>query len=154
MNSILGSFALSCSLVAAAAVTACSSSPAAPPVMSSPVSAAPAATVTYGTVSNIDVVAVDASTTGVGAVIGGVLGAVVGHQIGGGTGKTLATGAGAVGGALAGNAVEKNRASQKNVYRVNVRLDNGQYQQFNYENIASLRVGDRVRVDNGQLHEL
>lgn len=154
MNRLFGHLALSCTLVTAAALSACSSSPAAPPVMSSPVAAAPAPAVIYGTVSNIDVVAVDASTTGVGAVIGGVLGAVVGHQIGGGTGKALATGAGAVGGALAGNAVEKNRENKKNVYRVNVRLDNGQYQQFSYENIASLRVGDRVKVENGQIHEL
>ena len=153
MKKIFGDFALSCSIVAATAISACSSSPAAPPVMSSPVAAAAPAAV-YGTVANIDVVSADSSTTGVGAVIGGVLGAVVGHQIGGGTGKTLATGAGAVGGALAGNAVEKSRGTTKNVYRVNIRLDNGQYQQFSYDDVASLRVGDRVRIENGQVYEL
>ena len=152
MNSIFGNFALSCTVVAAAAISACSSSPTAPPVMSSPVAAAPA--VVYGTVDNIDVVSADSGTTGVGAVVGGVLGAVVGHQVGGGTGKALATGAGAVGGALAGNAVEKSRGNTKNVYRVNIRLDNGQYQQFNYADVASLRVGDRVRIENGQVYEL
>jgi len=153
MKSHYTNLALSCSLVAAAAISACASPSVAPPVMSASVTSAPAAV--YGTVSNIDTVAVDSGTTGAGAVISGVLGAVVGHQIGGGTGKTLATGAGAVGVALAGNAVETNRASKKNVYRVNVRLDNRQTQQFNYhEDTASLRVGDRVRIENGQIHAL
>lgn len=43
-----------------------------------------------------------------GTVIGGVAGGVLGHQIGGGKGKTLATVAGAAGGAYAGNQVQKN----------------------------------------------
>lgn len=42
-----------------------------------------------------------------GTVIGGVAGGVLGHQIGGGKGKTLATVAGAAGGAYAGNQVQK-----------------------------------------------
>ncbi len=43
-----------------------------------------------------------------GTVLGGVAGGVLGHQVGGGKGKTLATVAGAAGGALAGNQVQKN----------------------------------------------
>jgi uncharacterized protein YcfJ len=43
-----------------------------------------------------------------GTVIGGVAGGVLGHQIGGGKGKTLATVAGAAGGAYAGNQIQKN----------------------------------------------
>ncbi|MFO1304840.1 MAG: glycine zipper 2TM domain-containing protein [Burkholderiales bacterium] len=43
-----------------------------------------------------------------GKVIGGVAGGVIGHQIGGGTGKTVATIAGAAGGAYVGNKVQKN----------------------------------------------
>lgn len=42
-----------------------------------------------------------------GSVIGGVVGGVLGHQIGGGTGKTVATVAGAAGGAYTGNKVQK-----------------------------------------------
>ncbi|HQR22141.1 MAG TPA: glycine zipper 2TM domain-containing protein [Burkholderiaceae bacterium] len=42
-----------------------------------------------------------------GSVIGGVAGGVLGHQVGGGKGKTLATVAGAAGGAYAGNQVQK-----------------------------------------------
>lgn len=43
-----------------------------------------------------------------GTVIGGVAGGVLGHQVGGGKGKTLATVAGAAGGAYAGNQIQKN----------------------------------------------
>ena len=43
-----------------------------------------------------------------GKVIGGVAGGVLGHQIGGGTGQTVATIAGAAGGAYVGNKVQKN----------------------------------------------
>jgi uncharacterized protein YcfJ len=42
-----------------------------------------------------------------GSVIGGIAGGVLGNQIGGGTGKTVATIAGAAGGAYAGNKVQK-----------------------------------------------
>ena len=41
--------------------------------------------------------------TGIGALVGGVLG----HQVGGGSGKTLATVAGAAGGGYAGNQIQK-----------------------------------------------
>lgn len=49
-----------------------------------------------------------------GTVIGGVAGGVLGHTIGGGKGKTVATVAGAAGGAYAGNQVQKNM-QQKDV---------------------------------------
>ncbi|MBK9115006.1 MAG: glycine zipper 2TM domain-containing protein [Betaproteobacteria bacterium] len=43
-----------------------------------------------------------------GKIVGGVAGGVIGHQIGGGTGQTVATIAGAAGGAYVGNKVQKN----------------------------------------------
>ncbi len=42
-----------------------------------------------------------------GAVVGGLVGALAGHQVGGGKGKTLATIAGAAGGAYAGHEIQK-----------------------------------------------
>ncbi|NGY03896.1 glycine zipper 2TM domain-containing protein [Solimonas terrae] len=42
-----------------------------------------------------------------GTILGGVAGGVIGHQIGGGHGKDVATAAGAVGGAYAGNRIAK-----------------------------------------------
>src|SRR5712664_1660177 len=45
--------------------------------------------------------------SGIGGVGGAVVGGVLGHQVGSGRGNDLATVAGAVGGAFAGNAIEK-----------------------------------------------
>ncbi|HEY2864657.1 MAG TPA: glycine zipper 2TM domain-containing protein [Casimicrobiaceae bacterium] len=49
-----------------------------------------------------------------GTVVGGVAGGLLGSTIGGGTGRTVATIAGAAGGAYVGNQVQKNQ-QQKNV---------------------------------------
>ncbi len=43
-----------------------------------------------------------------GSVAGAVIGGVIGHQVGGGTGRDLATLAGAAGGGYAGNRIQKN----------------------------------------------
>lgn len=110
--------------------------------------------VEYGRVSNIEVFQTQqqAKGSGLGAVLGGVAGAVVGHQIGGGTGKDLATIAGAVGGAVVGNSIEKNRnPNVTQAYRVTVQLDNGQGRAYDMPSTGELRIGDRVRVQNGQL---
>lgn len=89
------------------------------------------------------------TSVGLGAVAGAVIGGVVGHQVGAGRGKTVATIAGAAGGAYVGNELEKR--NQNPVYRVTVRLDDGSYQAVNVDNAAEFRVGDRVRLDNGAL---
>jgi uncharacterized protein YcfJ len=47
-----------------------------------------------------------------GAVIGGVLGGILGHQVGGGTGKTVATIGGAIGGGALGANVDRIRDPQ------------------------------------------
>jgi hypothetical protein len=54
-----------------------------------------------------------------------VLGAVIGHQVGGGDGKKIATAAGAVGGAVIGHQVEKDRSRTLVGYRIEVRMDDG-----------------------------
>lgn len=115
----------------------------------------PLNTVEYGRVSNMDVVQTSqkAQGSGLGAVLGGVAGAAVGHQIGGGTGRTLATIAGAVGGALAGNEIEKSRNTPQvgQTYRATVRLDSGSSRTYELPSADDLRIGDRVRIQNGQL---
>ena len=112
----------------------------------------------YGRVSNVEVFRTQeqARGSGVGAILGGVAGAVVGHQIGGGTGKDVATVAGAVGGAVAGNAIEKNRnaANVRETYRVSVTLDNGTGRAYDVPSTGDLRIGDRVRIENGQLYRM
>jgi hypothetical protein len=86
---------------------------------------------------------------GAGAVLGGVLGGVLGHQVGNGRGKDLATVAGAVGGAVLGNSVEKNR-NAANVYDVRVRFTDGTFQTLRYPMQPDVRVGDKVRIENGR----
>ncbi len=108
----------------------------------------------YGTVRNIELVPMQARTSGGGAVLGAVLGAVVGNQIGSGNGRAAATVAGAVGGGFAGNAIEKRTRKEDEVFRVSVRFDDGATREFDYQRIDDLRVGDRVKLDNGQLQRL
>ncbi len=86
-----------------------------------------AAYVEYGRVSNIEVVRTEekGKGSGAGAVIGGIAGAVIGRQIGGGSGRDLATAAGAIGGAVVGNNVEKNNSTQvrEGVIVLSVQID-------------------------------
>ena len=108
----------------------------------------------YGRVENIGYVQTSQRTSGAGAVIGAVIGGVIGNQFGGGTGKALATGAGAIGGAVAGNAIEGRNRRDDEVYRVQVRFDNGSVRDFDFQRIDDLRTGDRVRFEGGQLHRM
>ena len=111
----------------------------------------------FGRVSNVEVIRTpeQSSSSGIGAVLGGVAGAVVGRQIGGGTGRDVATVAGAVGGAFAGNAIEKNRnAGVRETYRVSVQLDNGTSRAYDVPSYGELRIGDRVRIENGQIFRM
>jgi len=108
----------------------------------------------YGRISNIEAFQTQqqAQGSGLGAVLGGVAGAVLGHQVGGGTGRDVATVAGAVGGAMAGNAIEKNRnPNVSQAYRVTVQMDNGSLRAYDVPATGELRIGDRVRVQGGQL---
>lgn len=110
--------------------------------------------VEYGRVTNIEVIRTqgEGQGTGAGAVIGGIAGGVIGNQVGGGTGRDVARIAGIVGGALAGNAIEKNTRTQViETYRISVQTDNGARRSFDLGSTGDLRPGDRVRIENGQL---
>ncbi|MEP7100068.1 MAG: glycine zipper 2TM domain-containing protein [Burkholderiales bacterium] len=106
----------------------------------------------YGRVENIGTIQISQRPTGAGAILGAVIGGVVGNRFGGGTGRALATGVGAVGGAVVGNAVENNNRRTDEVYRVQVRFDNGAHRDFDFQRIDDLRIGDRVKFEGGQLH--
>ena len=106
----------------------------------------------YGRVENIGYVQLASRPSGAGAVLGAVIGAVVGNRVGGGFGRALATGDGAVGGAVAGNAIEGRARHDDEVYRVQVRFDNGTTRDFDFQRIDDLRIGDRVKYENGQIH--
>ncbi|MHB1247758.1 MAG: glycine zipper 2TM domain-containing protein [Sulfuriferula sp.] len=110
----------------------------------------------YGVVDSINTVQNNSNSSdspiGIGTVIGGVVGGVLGNQVGGGTGRTVATAAGAVGGAVVGHQIEKNRNNaHANIYRISIRLNNGAYENFTQDSIGDMRVGDRVRIDNGHV---
>jgi len=86
--------------------------------------------------------------SGAGAVGGAVVGGVLGHQMGGGRGKDVATVLGALGGGLAGNAIEKN--ARKTVeYQIVIRYEDGSKGLFTQATPPSWRSGDKVRIING-----
>lgn len=154
------------SVVLVAGLAACAA-----PMSQQPVATYPAQTyptqapqgnyVEYGRVRNVEVIQTQQqakSTSGVGAVLGGVAGAVVGRQIGGGSGRDIATVVGAVGGAVAGNAIEGNRnaanAPVNQTYRVSVQMDNGTMRAYDVPSYGELRIGDRVKIENNQLYRI
>src|SRR5260370_16790405 len=88
------------------------------------------------------------TASGAGGVGGGVVGGVLGQQRGGGRGKDGATVLGALGGGLAGNAIEKN-AKKTVEYQIVVRYEDGTKGLFTQATPPSWRSGDKVRVING-----
>jgi uncharacterized protein YcfJ len=106
-----------------------------------------------GTVASIQILPQSSMNGTGGALLGAVLGGVVGNQFGGGSGRALATGAGVIGGAMAGNQIA-NQQQGNQIYRVLVRLDNSRTQQFDYQQIGDLRVGDRVSIEGNQIMQL
>ena len=137
---------------ALALVTACSSTPtSSESVYPASVASAPMYAET-GHVSSIEIVPVASRPSGAGAILGAVIGGVVGNQFGSGTGRALATGAGIVGGAVAGNAIENRNKRDDEIYRVWIRLDNGTMRSMDFHRVDDLRVGNRVRYEGGQLY--
>lgn len=89
-----------------------------------------------------------------GAVLGGIVGAVAGHEISDHTGgsrgnKNIAAAAGAVGGALAGNQIQKNVTND--TYDITVRMDDGRTVVVNQRDLAGIRENTYVRVVNGRV---
>jgi len=106
----------------------------------------------FGVVRGIDNVSGRESTSGAGALIGGVVGAVVGRQFGsGGSARAAGTALGAVGGAVIGNEIEQQQNHTAGRFRVTVQMDDGSQRNFNYAQLGDLRVGDRVRVEGQNL---
>ncbi|NDP38395.1 MAG: glycine zipper 2TM domain-containing protein [Rhodoferax sp.] len=103
----------------------------------------------YGVVQSIELVQQGSSGIGAGAVMGGIVGGILGHQVGSGQGNTAATVLGAAGGAYAGHELEKRNQPQANAYKFNIRMQDGSYQSVTQTTIDDIRVGDRVRIDNG-----
>jgi len=101
-----------------------------------------------GQVQSVRFVEEKGKGSGLGAVAGGVVGGVIGHQIGGGTGQTVATIAGAAGGAYVGNKVEANKKS-KAYWTVTIKMDDGPTRTFTYTNQPTVKEGERVKLIDG-----
>ena len=126
--------------------------PSAPPPVAAAPEPAPAPKVCRdcGTVSEIIPIEKKGESSGAGAVLGGIVGGVLGHQVGGGRGRDVATVAGALGGALVGNEIEKGKGSVAQ-WDVRVRLEDGTNKVVRFSSEPSWRVGDKVRIDNGRI---
>jgi hypothetical protein len=126
--------------VAASMLAACSSyGPTAPvyPSVSSPsypAASYPVAGMEYGRIVNIEYMPVGTSAPSspsiLGAVVGGVAGAVLGNQI----------------------ARNQQGVTTTPGYRITMQTDQGVIRTYEVPATGDLRVGDRVRVDNGVIY--
>ena len=85
-----------------------------------------------------------------GTIGGGVAGALLGHQVGGGTGKDVATIAGAAGGAYAGYKAEEKLRSAK-IWSVTVKMDNGERRVIEFDHEPGVKSGDLVKVSGNTI---
>lgn len=142
-----------------------SSFPSSSPSASGTAQTAPVAGVEWGRVTDIQTVQMGATSatnpSASGAVVGGIIGAVVGNiagkHINSGDNRSAATVLGAAGGAAIGNRVGQNRENAAAgagapAYRVTVQTDQGAWRTYEVGALGDLRVGDRVRVDNGVIY--
>jgi outer membrane lipoprotein SlyB len=83
---------------------------------------------------------------GVGAVVGGLAGLGIGSLIGGGTGRDVAMVAGAIGGALAGNEVQKKKDQPVPAQQIMVRMNSGVLVAVTQPTGPNLFVGQRVYI--------
>lgn len=97
-----------------------------------------------GTVAAVNKEQREGKPSAVGAIAGGVVGGLLGNQIGHGTGKDLATVAGAAGGVYAGREVEK-RVNTKTVWVVKVNFGDGSSGSYEFANDPGYKTGDAVK---------
>jgi len=101
-----------------------------------------------GTVESVREVVEQKDPSGAGLIVGGLVGGGLGSLVGSGTGRTVATVVGALGGAYAGNRIEKSKSQV--VYQIGVRYDDGSWATIRQAAPTGLRIGDRVRItDSG-----
>jgi outer membrane lipoprotein SlyB len=148
--------------MAAAMLAACSSYPMGPTVTTYPavttttypVATHPMAASEYGRIVNIEYMPVGTAAPAGTGILGAVAGAALGSTIGGGSGRTAATVLGGVAGAMVGNQIARNQqgVTTQAGYRITMRTDQGLTRTYEVPATGDLRVGDRVRVDNGVIY--
>lgn len=85
-----------------------------------------------------------------GMVAGGLAGALLGNQIGKGNTRTVATIAGAAGGAYAGKKIEENARSSKR-WEVAVRFDTGEERTYGFDADPGFSAGSEVRASGASI---
>jgi outer membrane lipoprotein SlyB len=141
-------------------LAACGSNPTVP--LSGPVSSYPStypspapASLEYGRVTNIESFQGGTARTGAnvpGAFVGAVAGALLGNQVGSGGGREAATILGGVAGAAVGSQVGRTTTSTGAVHRISIQTDQGAMRSYDVPATGELRIGDRVRVENGVIY--
>ena len=115
-----------------------------------------AASLEYGRVTNMEFFQGGTASSGInvpGALIGAVAGAALGNQVGSGGGRAAATVLGGAAGAAVGSQVGKpSTATTSPIYRVSIQTDQGAMRVYDVPTTGDLRVGDRVRVENGVIY--
>lgn len=89
---------------------------------------------------------------GAGTVIGVIAGAALGNQIGKGDGRKAATIGGAIAGGAIGHKVEKNNRNGRDYYRVEVRMDDGDYRTVTQRHNPNVRRGDYVQIRDSKVY--
>lgn len=112
-----------------------------------PVESAKPVCANCGVVLAVNVTEEEGKGSGVGVVAGGVVGGLVGNQVGQGTGRDLATIAGVVGGAFAGNKIEK-QAKKTKSYDITVKMDGGSEHIYRQAAVPDMVKGQKVKIEN------
>lgn len=86
--------------------------------------------------------------SGLGAAGGAVVGGLLGNQVGGGHGKEAMTVVGALGGAFAGNEIEK-RVKATSSYQTTIRMSDGSSRTIAQATQPNWHNGDEVRIVDG-----
>lgn len=101
-----------------------------------------------GVVESVRQITARGDGSGLGVAGGAVVGGLLGNQVGGGHGKQAMTVIGAIGGAYAGNQIEK-QARATHSYETTVRMTNGSSRTIAQEAAPEWRDGDHVKIVDG-----
>lgn len=101
-----------------------------------------------GIVESVREVSVRGDSNGLGAAGGAVVGGLLGNQVGSGHGRQAMTVAGAIGGAFAGNQIEK-RARGSMSYETTVHMNDGSSRTIAQSAQPEWHDGDRVKIVDG-----
>jgi outer membrane lipoprotein SlyB len=101
-----------------------------------------------GVVESVREITTRGDGSGLGAAGGAVVGGLLGNQVGGGHGKEAMTVVGAIGGAFAGNQIEKQARAARS-YEITVRMENGSSRTIAQSTQPEWRDGDHVKIVDG-----